>query len=51
MASPGRAALCVCAAMARSFHPQLIAETHLLPGLTVGIMIDFILGGLRQGAV
>jgi tetracycline repressor-like protein len=40
------AAMCVCSAMVRFFHPQMIAETADKPGPTLDQMIDFILAGL-----
>ncbi|MGB8894786.1 MAG: TetR family transcriptional regulator [Pseudolabrys sp.] len=43
----GTAAMCTCSAMARFFHPQLIAESANKPGPTLDQMIDFIIAGLR----
>ena len=42
------AALCTCTAMARFFHPQLIAECADKPGPTLDQMIDFVLAGLSR---
>ena len=42
------AALCTCTAMARFFHPQLIAECADKPGPTLDQMIDFIIAGLGR---
>jgi AcrR family transcriptional regulator len=39
-------AMCICSAMVRFFHPQMIAETADKPGPTLDQMIDFILAGL-----
>jgi AcrR family transcriptional regulator len=46
------AALCVCAAMVRFFHPQLIAECADKPGPTLDQMIEFVIASLtgRAGA-
>jgi|SRR5690242_3716611 len=44
------AAVCTCTAMARFFHPQLIAQCADKPGPTIDQMIDFIIAGLKQGA-
>jgi AcrR family transcriptional regulator len=41
------AANCACAAMARFFHPQLIADCADKPEPTLDQMIDFIIAGLR----
>jgi AcrR family transcriptional regulator len=43
------AALCVCTAMMRFFHPQMIAQAADKPGATIDQMIDFILIGLGSG--
>jgi AcrR family transcriptional regulator len=43
----GLAALCTCTAMARFFHPQLIAQCADKPGPTIDQMVDFIIAGLR----
>jgi AcrR family transcriptional regulator len=40
------AAMCVCAAMIRYFHPQMIVEAIDKPGPTITQMIDFVLAGL-----
>ena len=40
------AALCVCTAMMRFFHPQMIAQTANKPGPSIDQMIDFVLVGL-----
>eukprot|EP01035_Chromulina_nebulosa_P055443 gene55443-75972_t len=40
------AASCVCSAMMRFFHPQMIAECAQKPGPTLDQMIDFVLAGL-----
>lgn len=40
------AALCVCTAMMRFFHPQMIAQAADKPGASIDQMIDFILVGL-----
>ncbi|WP_398472200.1 TetR/AcrR family transcriptional regulator [Tardiphaga sp.] len=40
------AALCVCTAMIRYFHPQMIVEATQKPGPTIDQMIDFVLAGL-----
>lgn len=40
------AALCVCTAMIRYFHPQMIVEAAQKPGPTIDQMIDFVLAGL-----
>jgi AcrR family transcriptional regulator len=42
------AALCTCTAMARFFHPQLIAECADKPGPTLDQMIDFVVAGLSR---
>jgi AcrR family transcriptional regulator len=43
------AALCVCTAMMRFFHPQMIAQCADKPGPSIDEMIDFILAGLGSG--
>ena len=45
------AALCVCTAMVRYFHPQMIAQAMNKPGPSIDQMIDFVLAGLapRRG--
>jgi AcrR family transcriptional regulator len=40
------AAKCVCTAMMRFFHPQMIAQCANKPGPSLDQMIDFILAGL-----
>jgi AcrR family transcriptional regulator len=40
------AATCVCAAMIRFFHPQMIAQSAKKPGPSLDQMIDFVLAGL-----
>ncbi len=40
------AALCVCTAMIRFFHPQMIAQCADKPGPSIDQMIDFVLDGL-----
>ena len=40
------AAMCVCAAMIRYFHPQMIVEAIDKPGPEIDQMIDFVLAGL-----
>jgi len=40
------AAMCVCTAMIRFFHPQMIAQTANKPGPSLDQMIDFIIAGL-----
>ena len=42
----GVAAHCVCTAMMRFFHPQMIAQCAQKPGPTIDQMIDFVLAGL-----
>jgi AcrR family transcriptional regulator len=42
------AALCVCTAMMRFFHPQMIAQAMNKPGPTVDQMIDFVIAGLTS---
>ena len=46
------AALCVCTAMMRFFHPQMIAQAMNTPGPSIDQMIDFVIAGLtsRKGA-
>jgi len=43
------AAKCVCAAMLRFFHPQMIEQSAKKPGPDVDQMIDFIISGLTLG--
>jgi AcrR family transcriptional regulator len=43
------AGLCVCTAMMRFFHPQMIAQAADKPGATLEQMIDFLLIGLGSG--
>ena len=43
------AALCVCTAMVRFFHPQMIAQAMNKPGPTIDQMIDFVIAGLTSG--
>ena len=40
------AALCVCTAMMRFFHPQMIAQCADKPGPSIDQMIDFVIAGL-----
>ncbi|WP_398475555.1 TetR/AcrR family transcriptional regulator [Tardiphaga sp.] len=40
------AAMCVCAAMIRYFHPQMIVEAADKPGPSIDQMVDFVLAGL-----
>jgi AcrR family transcriptional regulator len=40
------AAMCVCTAMIRFFHPQMIAQSVDKPGPSIDQMIDFVLAGL-----
>jgi AcrR family transcriptional regulator len=40
------AALCVCTAMMRFFHPQMIAQCIDKPGPTIDQQVDFVLAGL-----
>ena len=40
------AALCLCTAMMRFFHPQMIAQAMNKPGPSIDQMIDFVLAGL-----
>src|SRR6516225_9536686 len=40
------AAMCVCTAMVRFFHPQIIAQEAQKPGPSIDQMIDFVLAGL-----
>jgi len=42
------AAQCTCTAMARFFHPQLIAECADKPGPPLDQMIDFVVAGLSR---
>jgi len=42
------AALCVCTAMMRFFHPQMIAQAMNKPGPTIDQMIDFVIAGLSS---
>lgn len=42
----GLAAHCVCTAMMRFFHPQMIAQCAEKPGPSLDQMIDFVLAGL-----
>ena len=42
----GVASMCICAAMIRFFHPQLIAESADKPGPTLDQMIDFVIAAL-----
>jgi AcrR family transcriptional regulator len=42
------AAMCVCTAMMRFFHPQMIAQGANKPGPSLDQMIDFILAGLAS---
>jgi AcrR family transcriptional regulator len=42
------AAQCTCTAMARFFHPQLIAECADKPGPTLDQMSDFVVAGLSR---
>ena len=46
------AALCLCTAMMRFFHPQMIAQAMNKPGPSIDQMVDFVLAGLaaRKGA-
>jgi len=44
------AAMCVCTAMMRFFHPQMIAQGTNKPGPSLDQMIDFILAGLASRA-
>jgi AcrR family transcriptional regulator len=46
-----RAAMCVCAAMIRFFHPQMIAQSAKKPGPSLDQMIDFVLAGLSPRKV
>jgi AcrR family transcriptional regulator len=41
------AAMCVCTAMIRFFHPQMIAQCADKPGPSLDQMTDFVLAGLR----
>jgi AcrR family transcriptional regulator len=40
---------CVCAAMLRFFHPQMIEQSAKKPGPSLDQMIDFIIAGLTLG--
>jgi len=40
------AAMCVCTAMMRYFHPQMIAQAMNKPGPSIDQMVDFVLSGL-----
>lgn len=40
---------CVCAAMLRFFHPQMIEQSEKKPGPSLDQMIDFIIAGLTLG--
>ncbi|SEN39850.1 TetR/AcrR family transcriptional regulator [Bradyrhizobium sp. OK095] len=40
------ASMCVCTAMMRFFHPQMIAQCATKPGPTIDQMIDFVIAGL-----
>src|SRR5882724_8120791 len=40
------AAMCVCTAMMRFFHPQMIAQCASKPGPSLDQMIDFVIAGL-----
>ena len=40
------ASMCVCAAMIRFFHPQMIAQSANKPGPSLDQMIDFVIAGL-----
>jgi len=42
------AALCVCTAMMRFFHPQMIAQAMNKPGPSIDQMIDFVIAGLTS---
>src|SRR6201998_4362741 len=42
------AAMCVCTAMMRFFHPQMIAQSMNKPGPSIDQMTDFILAGLAS---
>ena len=42
-------AKCVCAAMLRFFHPQMIEQSAKKPGPDLDQMIDFIIAGLTLG--
>ena len=43
---PVNASMCVCTAMVRFFHPQMIAQCANKPEPTLAQMIDFILDGI-----
>ena len=49
VSDPGLAATCTCTAMARFFHPQLIAQCADKPSPTLDQMIDFVIAGLSRG--
>jgi AcrR family transcriptional regulator len=40
---------CVCAAMLRFFHPQMIEQSEKKPGPSLDQMIDFVIAGLTLG--
>lgn len=40
------ASMCVCTAMMRFFHPQMIAQTATKPGPSIDQMIDFVVAAL-----
>jgi AcrR family transcriptional regulator len=42
------AAMCVCTAMMRFFHPQMIAQAMNKPGPSIDQMVDFVLAGLAS---
>jgi AcrR family transcriptional regulator len=42
------AAMCVCTAMMRFFHPQMIAQAMNKPGPSIDQMADFVLAGLTS---
>ena len=44
----GLAAMCICTAMMRFFHPQMIAECADKPGPALDQMIDFVIAGLGR---
>jgi AcrR family transcriptional regulator len=46
VADVGVAAQCICTAMSRFFHPQLIAECADKPGPTLDQLIDFVIAAL-----
>ena len=49
VADAGLAATCTCTAMARFFHPQLIAQCADKLSPTLDQMIDFVIAGLGRG--